>query len=221
MKTLERPVIGITMGDPAGIGPEIIVKALKNEELYNQCKPLVIGDIRVLEFMSGILNLNSSFHVVDNPDNGRYTAGTINVLSLDNVDTKALRMGEIQPQAGKAAYEYIKEASRLCMLGDIQAVATAPIHKESIKAAGIEAIGHTEMFGELTGTEDPLTLFEVYGLRIFFLTRHLSLKDACTQVKMDRIVAYLERCHIALSRLGLARRKMAVAGLNPHSGEHG
>jgi 4-phospho-D-threonate 3-dehydrogenase / 4-phospho-D-erythronate 3-dehydrogenase len=218
---LERPVIGIPIGDPAGIGPEIVLKALKNKDLYDICRPLVVGDINVLKVIDGVVGSGLNFSVIAEPEQGLYMCGTVDVISLDNVDLKCLKYGQVQAKAGRAAYEYIVKVAELAMAGKVSAIATTPINKEAIKAASINFIGHTEMLADLTGTDDPLTMFQVYDMRVFFLSRHVSLRKACDMVKTDRLVDYLKRCDAALKQLGLERRLIAVAGLNPHNGEHG
>ncbi|MCX7709914.1 MAG: 4-hydroxythreonine-4-phosphate dehydrogenase PdxA [Clostridia bacterium] len=218
---MERPVIGIPMGDPAGIGPEIVLKALKRQDIYGLCKPLVIGDIHVLRDTEKNVSTGLKFHVLEKPSQGKYAWGTVDMISLNNIDTGLLEMGRVQAQAGKAAYEYIVKTVGLIKEGQIHALATTPINKEAIKAASINFIGHTEMLGEMTGISDPLTMFEVFGLRVFFLSRHVSLSEACKLVKKERLIDYVLRCEAALKKLGLKRQKIAIAGLNPHSGEHG
>jgi len=218
---MERVIIGIPMGDPAGIGPEIVIKALKNAKLYDICKPLVIGDIGVLKKIDKVIESGLTFNVINEPEAGKYSYGTVDVISLNNVNEDTLEYGKIQADAGKAAFEYISEVTRLANSGKICAIATTPINKESIKAAKIDFIGHTEMLAELTGTRDPLTMFQVYNMRVFFLSRHVSLRKACDMVKKERIIDYLVRCDEALKKLGIKNRSIAVAGLNPHSGEHG
>lgn len=140
---------------------------------------------------------------------------------MDNVDMRCFEYGKVSGMCGRAAYDYIAESIKLAVERDVDAVATAPINKESLREGGIPYIGHTEIFGALTETEDPLTMFETNGLRVFFLTRHVSLKTMLTMIKKDRIIDYVRRCTRALECLGIEDGVMAVAGLNPHSGEHG
>lgn len=218
---MNRQIIGIPMGDPAGIGPEIIIKALENKELYNICKPLVIGDEGVLKRISGILNSQLILNTIKHPHEGKYCSGTVDLISLDNINTGSLEFGKVQPDAGRAAFEYIVKTAELAKSKVISAMATTPINKEAIKAANINFIGHTEMLADLTNTEDPLTMFQVFNMRVFFLTRHVSLKKACDLVRKERLLDYIIRCNEALNRLGLHNRLLAVAGLNPHNGEHG
>lgn len=218
---MNRPLIGIPLGDPAGVGPEIVVKALKAGSLYERCRPVVIGDSGVVRNALKICSAESNVNVIDSPEQGAYTEGTIDVIDLGNVDINELKIGRVQALGGKAAFEYIKRSVELALAGHIDAIATTPINKESLKAAGVPFIGHTEILAGLTGTKDPLTMFEVKGLRVFFLSRHVSLKKACEMVTKERILDYIERCTKALERLGVTEGTMAVAGLNPHSGEHG
>ncbi len=218
---MNRPVIGIPVGDPAGIGPEIVVKALKNRELYDWCKPLVVGDLKVLERIAGIVNTGLKFNCVHGPEEGLYSHGTIDVISLENIDAQALQYGKVQAEAGRAAYEYIARTVELAKGGEIAAIATTPINKEALKAAGINFIGHTEILAGLTGTHDPLTMFQVYDMRVFFLSRHVSLRKACDMVTRERLTDYIVRCLDALNKMGLPEASLAVAGLNPHNGEHG
>lgn len=218
---MARPVIGIPIGDPAGIGPEIVVKALNNKELYEMCKPLVIGNKGVLEKIEKVVKTGLGFNYISEPGKGKYVHGYIDVISLDNIDADRCEFGHIQAAAGKAAYEYIAKTVELANSGEIGAIATTPINKEALRAAGVNYIGHTEILAGLTNTDDPLTMFQVYNMRVFFLSRHVSLRKACDLVTRNRLTDYLVRCDAALKNLGLEKRHIAVAGLNPHNGEHG
>jgi 4-phospho-D-threonate 3-dehydrogenase / 4-phospho-D-erythronate 3-dehydrogenase len=217
----ERPLIGLTMGDPASIAPEIIAKSLTNPEIYAICRPLLIGDARVMERAFGTTGVKLTINKVSSAAEGRYEHGTVDLIDLNNVDIDSLEWGKVQAQAGQASFEYIKKSIEMATAGEIDAVATSPINKEALKAAKVPFIGHTEMYGEMTGSNDPLTMFEVKGLRIFFLTRHVSLAKACSLVTRERTLDYLRRCTAALEQLGVQNPHIAVAGLNPHSGEHG
>ncbi|WP_340081369.1 4-hydroxythreonine-4-phosphate dehydrogenase PdxA [Terribacillus sp. FSL K6-0262] len=217
----ERAIIAIPMGDPAGIGPEITMKSLTKQEIYDVCKPLVIGDTAVIKKAIEIVEANLEVNEVSSPADGQYELGTVDVINLDNIDMEKLEYGQVSAQGGQGAFEYIKKSVQLAMDGQVQALATTPINKESLKAAKVPYIGHTEMLEDLAGSDDPLTMFQVNGMRIFFLTRHLSLKDAIAQMTKERVHDYLVRCDKALQRLGVESRRFAVAGLNPHSGEGG
>jgi 4-phospho-D-threonate 3-dehydrogenase / 4-phospho-D-erythronate 3-dehydrogenase len=218
---MDRSYIGIPMGDPAGIGPEIVVKALADSKVNEKAKPVVIGDKNTLEQAMVFCNVNLEIKVIENVEDGDYRTGIMNLIDLNNVDIKKLAIGKVQGMAGKAALDYIKKTTELAMAGKIDAMATTPINKEALKAGNINYIGHTEILEDLTNSKDPLTMFQVFGLRVFFLSRHVSLKGACDMVTEERVFDYIQRCMTALERLGINHAKMAVAGLNPHSGEHG
>lgn len=216
-----KPIIAIPMGDPAGIGPEIVVKALIKPEVSDSARCVVIGDKKIIDDAISFTKANIHVKVIQKPDEGDYTHGILNLIDLDNVDMKEFTIGQINGMCGKAAYEYIEKSIELANSGEVAAVSTTPINKESLKAGNINFIGHTEIFGALTGTKDPLTMFEVHGMRVFFLTRHVSLRKACDLVTKDRIKDYVKRCKLVLEKLGVTEGTMAIAGLNPHSGEHG
>ena len=221
MNDTNKPLIAVTMGDPAGIGPEIVVKALCDKNVPAAADCVVIGDSRVLSLEIAKCNSPLKIKVLDDPACGDYGGGTLNLIDLSNVDMDSLEYGKLCGMCGRASFEYIETAIALAKSRRVSAVATAPINKESLKAGGIGYIGHTEMLGGLTSTPDPLTMFEVRNMRVFFLTRHVSLRQCCDLVTKDRIIDYVKRCKDALARLGVADGTMAVAGLNPHSGEHG
>ena len=215
-----RTKIAIPMGDPAGVGPEIVVKTAVSKEILDLCDLVVIGDKNVLEKAIEICQVNLKIHTIKNVEEGKYEKGILNVIDLENVDMNTLEYGKIQGMCGKAAFEYIKKCVELAMEHKVDAIATTPINKESLKAGNVNYIGHTEILGDLSNSRDPLTMFEVDNMRVFFLTRHMSLRRACDAITKERVLEYIERCTKALKQLGVSG-KMAVAGLNPHSGEHG
>lgn len=220
-KYMEKPIIAVTMGDPAGIGPEIVAKSIADKATFDVARCIVIGDKKVMEKAIEIVGADLKVNVVDSPADGDYSYGVLNMIDLDNIDMSMFEYGKINAMCGQAAFDYIKKSIEITMDKQADAVATTPINKESLHAAEVDFIGHTEIFGALTGTADPLTMFETNGLRVFFLTRHKSLRDMLDDIKKDRIIDYVERCTDALRRLGVKEGTMAVAGLNPHSGEHG
>ena len=215
-----RTKIAIPMGDPAGVGPEIVVKTAVSKEILDLCDLVVIGDKNVLEKAIEICQVNLKIHTIKNIEEGKYEKGILNVIDLENVDMNTLEYGQVQGMCGKAAFEYIKKCVELAMEHKVDAIATTPINKESLKAGNVNYIGHTEILGDLSNSRDPLTMFEVDNMRVFFLTRHMSLRKACDAITKERVLEYIERCTKALKQLGVSG-KMAVAGLNPHSGEHG
>ena len=219
--TEHRPVLAVTMGDPAGIGPEIAVRALLDDAVRGCSRSFLIGDARVFEQALSVCGLNARLNRVAGPEALADAPGVIDVLHQDTVDPAALAMGKVQPLGGEAAFASIKESITLAMAGRIEGVATTPINKESLKAAKIPFIGHTEMFAEYTGAAEEMTMFTISGLKIFFLTRHVSLAKACELITQDRVAKGIDKCVKALGQLGIARPHLAVAALNPHGGEDG
>ena len=218
---MKKPLVAVTLGDPAGIGPEIVVKTVADKTLFEESNCIVIGDAGIVEQAIGVTGVDLKVNCVEDPADGDYSEGVLNLIDLANVDLDKFEYGKVSAMCGKAAFEYIEKSIELTMAGKADAVATAPINKEAIRAAEINFIGHTEIFAELTNTNDPLTMFETNGMRVFFLTRHVSLRDMLDMITKERIIDYVERCTEALARLGVKEGTMAVAGLNPHSGEHG
>lgn len=218
---MKKTLIAIPLGDPAGIGPEIVARSIADKDLFQITNCIVIGDKKVMENAIRITGEDLKVNVVADPAEGDYREGVLNLIDLDNIDMERFEFGRVDAMCGKAAFEYIEKSIQITMAGKADAVATTPINKESLRAGGINFIGHTEIFGALTGTEDPLTMFETNGMRVFFLTRHLSLRAMLDQIKKERVIDYVVRCTEALHRLGVTEGTMAVAGLNPHSGEHG
>jgi 4-hydroxythreonine-4-phosphate dehydrogenase len=204
------PTIGITIGDPAGIGPEIVVRALADPAIRQSLRSVVIGDAWVLGRAMEATGVGVEF----TPD------GPVSLIDLANVDHR-LQWGKLQATAGAAAGQFIERAVDEALAGRIDALATAPINKEALWRAGYRHLGHTEMLGALIGSSDPLTMFLVRDLRILFLTRHLSLREAIDQVTRARIAQILPRIDAALRALGFAHPHIAVAALNPHAGEGG
>ena len=218
---MNKPFVAVPIGDPAGVGPEIVVKSVASKEVFDVARVVVVGDAKVLENACKIMNVDLRINKIDNPEDGDYSEGVLNLIDLDNIDMDQFEFGKVNGLCGKAAFAYIEKSIQLANDGLVDAVATTPINKESLRAGDINFIGHTEIFGELTNTEDPLTMFETNGMRIFFLTRHVSLRDMLDLIKKERIKDYVKRCLIALEKLGVKDGTMAIAGLNPHSGEHG
>ena len=219
---MDRPMIAIPMGDPAGVGPEIVIRSMMSEPVIRNARCVVIGDSRILERALTFPGMpRVQIHTIEDPDQGIYHRGVLNVIDLHNLAPEEYEMGKVNARCGQAAYDAISESIRLAMEGKADAVSTTPINKESLHAAQVPYIGHTEIFGALTGTDDPLTIFEVKGMRVFFLTRHMSLRDACDAITRERIIDYVKRSLKVLKMMGITDGTMAVAGLNPHCGEHG
>lgn len=222
MKTNDAlPVIAIPMGDPNGIGPEIILKALSDPQVYEWCRPVVVGDAFCLARALDSLQLPMHLHTINDLAEAHFQTGFLNLIDLSHDHLETLEIGTVQALAGRCAVDYIRRSVDLALNGQATAIATTPINKESLRAAGVPQIGHTEILADLTGTEDPLTLFETNGLRVFFLSRHVSLRKACDLVTREKVSQMIRRCCAALSQLSVMTKDLAVAGLNPHSGEHG
>ncbi len=213
---MNRPIIGIPIGDPVGIGPEIAIKALAHPELYGAVRPLVFGDRIILEQVLASLKLNAVTH----PDDGRYEAGTVDFIDV-GAWSGPVSFGTVQPEAGRAAYAYLTRAIEEALEGRIEALCTAPIHKEALRAAGIPHLDHTAILSHQTGVREPMTLFMVRALRIFFLTRHIAFRDIPKYITREGIVRAVRLCDRYLRQLGIADPNVAVAALNPHGGEHG
>lgn len=216
-----RPIVALTMGDPAGVGPEIVVKTLLNKDIYSICRPFVIGSINIMEKAVSILKADVIINKIDSPKQAICKLGTIDVLEPAGCDCDSIKVGVIQAKAGSMAYAYIKKSIELGLNKEIDAVSTAPINKEAIKAAGVKQVGHTEMFGELTNSEYALTMFSVRNLRVFFVSRHISVKDACDYATKEKVLEFVVNINKELKKLGLKNPKIAVAALNPHAGDGG
>ena len=216
-----KPFIAVPIGDPAGVGPEITVMTVANKDVFDVANVVVVGDKKMIEKTIEICGVDLKVNVINEPEEGIYDEKTLNLIDLNNVDMETFEYGKVQAMCGQAAFDYIEKSIELANARKVAAVATTPINKEALKAAHIDFIGHTEIFGALTNTEDPLTMFEVRGMRVFFLSRHVSLRQACDMVKKDRIIDYVKRCTEVLKQLGVEDGTMAIAGFNPHSGEHG
>ena len=209
-------MIAITIGDAAGIGPEIVLKAL---ERFDTSRFVVYGGADVVRKAMGIAGVPSrDVNLLDG--NLATVKGVINVFDTGGPDMSSFRYGLESAECGQAAYDCIARAVADAMAGRLLCVCTAPLNKVSLRLAGIPHIGHTEIFASLTGCDDPLTMFQVDDLRVFFLSRHVSLVEACRMVTYGRLMDYIPRCIRELEKLGV-KGTFAVAGLNPHCGEHG
>lgn len=217
----DRPILGITIGDPAGIGPEIAVKALRNQEIYSVSRPVLIGDLRLLEAVCTQLEIRTELKVLDSPRLAQGQKGVLEIVDMKNVDVSKLQFGKISATSGKASVEYIQLAVSLAKRNEIDAIVTGPINKKAINLAGSPFIGHTEIIADLCGVKEPLTMFWVRGAKIFFLTRHLSLVEAVKAVTKDLIVTTMLAIIKELERIGINKPVIAVAALNPHAGDEG
>ncbi len=218
---MDRPILGITMGDPASIGPEIAAKALADPSVYGKSRPFVIGDKNVMADALRITKLSLALHTIAGVADARFTHGTLDVLDLANVDMAKLQYGKVSAMCGKASVEYIEKGIAMALAGEIDAVVTGPIHKESINQAGSPYPGHTEIFGALTKTKDYAMMLLGEDLRVVHVSTHVSLRQAIERTKKARVLTVIRLANRALKALGIDEPKIAVAGLNPHAGEHG
>ncbi len=209
------------MGDPGGIGPEICAKALDVAEIYDLCRPLVIGDAEVLRDAVRFCGLELGVRARAGPGDGRYRAGTIDVLDLANLPLSALRLGMVTAAQGRASFAYVARAIDLALANEVDGTVTAPINKAALNAGGCRYAGHTEIYGDLTGTRDFTMMLVEGSFRVTHVSTHVSLREACDRVETARVLKVIELTDEALRRLGIQEPRIAVAGLNPHCGEGG
>jgi 4-hydroxythreonine-4-phosphate dehydrogenase len=217
----EKPLVGISVGDPAGIGPEITARALLLSEIYEICRPLAVCDLQVMNEAIRFSGLDLRTKAIQTPGEGRYELGTIDVLDMKNVDMSRLEYKKVAEMSGRASYEYIEKVIKLALAGEIDATVTGPIHKEAINAAGYHYAGHTEIYGDLTGTKDYAMMLADENFRVVHVSTHVSLREAIERVKTPRVLKVIELADKALKKIGIAEPRIAVAGLNPHAGEGG
>lgn len=218
---MKKPVVAITMGDPASIGPEIAVKALLDKKVTSICKPLIIGDASVFNQIIDKLKLSASVNVVHSVAEAKFEDGIIDVFDLDNTDISQLQFGEISAMAGHASFEAVKKAIELAMSGEVNATVTGPINKKSINEAGHHFAGHTEIYAHFTNTKKYAMLLVEESLKVIHVSTHVSLRQACDLVKKDRILEVIDLLHNGLQQLGEDNLKIGIAGLNPHAGDNG
>lgn len=218
----EKMTIGITMGDPASIGPEITVKALANRYVYEACNPVVIGDANVMEAATKIVGREDiKIRAIDAVSEAKYEFGTIDVLDMKLVDIDKLERGKVSVMAGDAAFQYVKRVIELANAGEIDGTVTNAFNKEAVNLAGHHYSGHTEIYAEMTGTKKYTMLLAHENLRVVHVSTHCSLRDACDRVKKDRVLEVIRIANQACLDLGIEKPRVGVAGLNPHSGENG
>jgi 4-hydroxythreonine-4-phosphate dehydrogenase len=218
--TGEKPILAVTMGDPAGIGPEIVARTLADPPSDVAARGLAVGDAPVLRRALEICGLDVRVQAVETVSGAAFEPGTIDVLDQGAAGDD-VEFGAVSATAGRAAVAAIEAATRAALDGQVDAVVTAPINKEAIWAAGSQHLGHTEMLGELTGSSRYQTMFVVKGLKIFFTTRHMSLREALDNVTFDSVMTSIREAWTALQVLGHDEPRLAIAGLNPHGGENG
>lgn len=220
---MKKPVLAITMGDPAGIGSEITVKALHDPKLYDEAVPVVFGDAGQLKRLLGVCGLKTEVVSIDSAAEARDAAPSpkkIVVVDLHNIP-QDVQFGKVQAQCGKAAYEYIAAAIDAALKHQVQACVTAPLNKEALHLGGCPFPGHTEIFANLTKTRDYAMMLVGDKLRVIHVSTHIQLRKACDAVKKDRVLKVIQLGDEAMRMMGFENPRIAVAGLNPHCGEGG
>ncbi len=215
-----RPRVAITMGDAAGIGPEITVKSLADPRATDWCVPLVIGDARVLERAMEATGTRLAIRPIVAPGDAGGEPGTIDVLDEPAIDMATHRWGQVDPHYGDAAVRWTKQAGRLALAGEIDAMVSAPLNKEAMHAAGHAYEGQTEILGEMTASK-PAMVMVVDRMRLMLFTNHMALRAVCEYLRPDRVLDRLVLADAALRDMGITTPTIAVAGLNPHAGENG
>lgn len=216
-----KPIVGITMGDPASIGPEIAIKALLQEKIYAICKPLLVGDAGVFNHIIDRLKFKATINPIKSVQEAKFQFGVIDVFDLENVDLDKMVFGEISAMAGNASFEAVKKVIELALAGEVDATVTGPINKKSINEAGHHFAGHTEIYAHYTGTNKYAMLLVEEHLKVIHVSTHVSLRRACDLVKKDRILEVIDLLHNGLKQLGETNLKIGIAGLNPHAGDNG
>lgn len=217
----QRPLLAITLGDPAGIGPEIVLKGLQHEPVFARSRPLVIGDRRILDRAAGWLQLSPRYESVTDPAAGRYAAGTVPLLDLSNAQPQEIPVGQVSAAAGRAAVEYVNRACDLALAGQVEAIVTAPLNKAAMHKAGFLYPGHTELLAERTSAQRVSMLLVGPNLRVVHVSTHVSLEEAIRRVTPERVLEVIGLAQHSCQALGIDSPRIAVAGLNPHASEGG
>lgn len=214
------PYVAVTMGDGAGVGPEVVVAAVLDPQSNAECRPVVIGDALRLRQAADVLGIQADIQSIEDVEDAVFTPGRVNVIDLALLP-EDLPWGQLSPVAGHAAYEYIRVASELAMAGKVQAICTAPLNKEALHSAGHIFPGHTELLAHLTGTEEVSMMLSTPKIRVIHVTTHIGLMDAIRKINPDLVERTIRRGHEALVRAGIPNPKIGVCAINPHAGENG
>lgn len=209
------------MGDPAGIGPEIVVRSLSRKETYEKCRPIVTGDAGVMKEAVRLLGLDLEVNAVDKVEDAKFEYGIIDVLDLKCVDLSSFKFGEVQSQCGNAAFLSIRKAIDLALANEVDGTVTAPLNKEALNLAGHHYDGHTEIYATFTGTKKYAMMLADENIRVIHVSTHVPLRKACDLVKKNRVIEVTELIHDACLQLGIENPFIGIAGLNPHSSENG
>lgn len=215
-----RPILAITMGDPAGIGPEIIVKSLKEVSIYQQSAPFVVGDSKIIKRAMDVVGLTYEINEIEQVSAAKFEQGTIDIMNL-NLVPDDLPWGEVSAVAGHAAFAYLEKAIELANQKVIDGIVTAPLNKEAMHKGGHLFPGHTEILAELTQTKDYAMMLSAPNLRVIHVTTHIGIIDAIQKIKPERVYKVIRLAHDTLTKAGIQNPRIAVCGINPHAGENG
>jgi len=215
-----RPIVAITMGDASGIGPEIIMKALARPEVYELCRPLVVGDANRLREAGAITGGKLEVAARATPAEAGFKLGTVDCIDLGLIPA-GHPWGKLSPLSGEGAYRYIERATQLVQAGEADAICTAPLSKEALHAAGHKYPGHTELLAHLTGTPEVSMMLVAPKLRVIHVTTHIGLMDAIRKIEPGLVERVIARGHATLVKSGIADPRIGVCGINPHAGENG
>jgi len=216
-----EPILAITLGDPAGVGPEIILKAFQDRAFRQGFVPVVVGSRAILEMAEERLHLKVPLLSLDHPRQAPQYPESLPVLDLDNIAPERLPIGKVSAKCGKAAVEYVEKATHLALEGALDAIVTAPLNKEALRLSGCPYPGHTEILAYLTGSPCVSMMLLSGSLRVIHVTAHLSLRQAIERLSQERILEAIRTAHTGIRQLGIPNPRIAVAGLNPHAGEEG
>ncbi len=218
-----KPILAITMGDPGGIGPEIIAKALAHPEVYDQSRPLVIGERRALEAAIRITGRPLEVRCIEQPSEAGEHQGIVDLIDLNNIDIERIGRARVCPEVGRAAYDYLERATQLALKDEVGAIVTAPLNKEALSEAGWVGVGHTELLAQFAGVPDKSVamMLASKSLRVVHVSTHVSLRRAIEMVTSERIVTAAHLAGEAAHDIVGRDPHLAIAGLNPHAGEHG
>ncbi|MCW4048882.1 MAG: 4-hydroxythreonine-4-phosphate dehydrogenase PdxA [Candidatus Bathyarchaeota archaeon] len=216
-----KPTLAITIGDPAGIGPEIVAKTLSDPETYEICNPIIVGDGHAMQMGIKVARIGLKINTVISPSEAKYKIGTIDLIDLQNIDPQKIVMGKPHPMTGAASAQYVIHAADLALSGTVDAIVTAPLNKEAMHLGGYSYPGHTELLAEKSGTDDYAMMLVTGNLRVVHATTHIPFRDIATSLTSRRIETTIHIAHNVCRSLGIKNPRIAVAGLNPHSGDGG
>ena len=218
---MNKPILAVTMGDPAGIGSEITVKALDNKEIYEECIPVVVGDYEAIKEAVAFTHSNLKINRIKEPEEAKRTYGTIDLIDLGFLQARSWEYKKVSALCGDASFQYVKRAIELALKKQVHGVVTGPINKEAINLAGHHYAGHTEIFATLTGCKNYAMLLTSGNLRVIHVTTHVSMRQACDLVTKARVATVIRLADEAMKLMNIENPRIGVAGLNPHASENG